>query len=229
MTMLRKLLAPASLTLCALAAMPAHAQVEGRLATVDTTRTIIATTAFQTAYQQVETTYADQIATGRTKSQESQTLLAKFDKNSDTQLDEAEQAAMRKSPDFTKLQTLEQEILGLKNQIDGARIYVLEQIIQQYGSALQDVTTAEKIKIVLEPSGVLFSTPETDISQKVVNALNARVPAVGVVPPVGWQKSLQGEQIYKQVQQFLLYAAQIGQQQQQQQEQQGNTAAPVGR
>jgi len=226
--MLRKLLAPASLSLCALAAMPAHAQVDGRLATVDTTRAIIATTAFQTAYQQVETTYAEQIALGRTKSQESQTLLIKFDKNGDKQLDETEQAAMKKSSDFAKLQSLEQEILGLSKQIDGARIYAIEQIAVQYGSALQDVTTAEQIKIVIDPGTVLFSVPETDITLKVVTALNARVPAVGVVPPAGWQPSREGAQLNKDIQQFLTIASQIAQQRQGQ-EQQGNTAAPAGR
>lgn len=228
MTMLRNLLAPAGLALCALAALPAQAQIDGRMATVDTTRAIIRTTAFQTAYQQVETTYAEQIALGRTKLQESQTLLAKFDKNGDTQLDEAEQATMKKSPDFAKLQTIDQEIIGIRKQIDSARIYAIEQIIQQYPSALQDVTTADQIKIVVDPSTVLFSVEEADITLKVVNALNARVPAVGVVPPVGWQKSQEGDQVYKQVQQFLAIAAQYAQQQQPQAPQ-GDPAAPAGR
>jgi Skp family chaperone for outer membrane proteins len=228
MTRLAKLLAPVGLVLAATVALPAQAQVDGRMASVDVTRTIIGTTAFQTSYEQVNTTYAQQNELRRTKAQERQTMLAKFDKNGDKQVDETEQAAMQKSADFPKLQALEQEIQGLSNQIDGARVFAIEQIIVQYGSALQDVTTAEQIKIVLDPGTVLFAVPEVDITPKVTAALNARVPAVGVVPPAGWQPSREGVQIYQEIQQRLAMAAQI-QQQQAAAAQQGNTAAPVGR
>ena len=228
MTRLAKLLAPVGLVLAATAALPVHAQVEGRMATVDVSRTIIGTTAFQAAYEQVNTTYSQQNELRRTKAQERQTMLAKFDKNGDKQVDDAEQAAMQKSPDFAKLQTIEQEIQALNNQIDGARVYAVEQIILQYSSALQDVTTQEQIKIVIDPGSLLFAPPEADITQKVTTALNARVPAVGVVPPSGWQPSREGVQIYQEIQQRLTIAAQL-QQQQAAQQQQGNTAAPVGR
>jgi Skp family chaperone for outer membrane proteins len=228
MTRLAKLLAPAGLVLAATAALPAQAQVDGRMASVDVTRTIIGTTAFQTSYEQVNTTYAQQNELRRTKAQERQTMLAKFDKNGDKQVDETEQAAMQKSADLPKLQALEQEIQGLSNQIDGARVFAIEQIIMQYGSALQDVTTAEQIKVVLDPGTVLFAVPEMDITPKVTAALNARVPAVGVVPPAGWQPSREGVQVYQEIQQRLAMAAQM-QQQQAAPAPQGDTAAPVGR
>lgn len=228
MTRLAKLIAPVGLVLAATAALPAHAQVDGRMATVDVSRTIIGSTAFQAAYEQVNTTYASQNELRRTKAQERQTMLTKFDKNGDKQVDDTEQAAMQKSPDFAKLQTLEQEIQGLNNQIDGARVYAVEQIIMQYSSALQDVTTQEQIKLVIDPNSLLYAPPEADITQKVTAALNARVPAVGVVPPSGWQPSREGVQLYQEIQQRLAIAAQL-QQQQAAQGQQGNAAAPVGR
>jgi Skp family chaperone for outer membrane proteins len=229
MTRLAKLLAPVGLVLAATVALPAHAQVEGRIATVDVTRTIIGTTAFQTAYEQVTTTYASQNDLRRAKAQERQTMLAKFDKNKDNNIEGDEKVAMEKSPDYAKLQTLEQEIVGLSNQVDGARVYAVEQIIMQYASALQDVTTKQQIKIVIDPNSLLFTAPEADITQQVTAALNARVPAVGVVPPSGWQPSREGVQIYQDIQQRLALAAQLQQQQAAQQQQQGNTAAPVGR
>ncbi len=228
MTRLAKLLAPVGLVLAATATLPAYAQVEGRMATVDVSRTIIGTTAFQTSYEQVNTTYASQNELRRTKAQERQTMLAKFDKNGDKQVDDTEQAAMQKSPDFAKLQTLEQEIQGLNTQIDGARVYAIEQIITQYSSALQDVVTQQQIKLVIDPGTLLYAPPEADITQQVTAALNARVPAVGVVPPSGWQPSREGVQLYQEIQQRLAIAAQL-QQQQAAQQQQGNTAAPVGR
>jgi Skp family chaperone for outer membrane proteins len=229
MTRFSKLIAPAGLILAAAAALPASAQVQGNMATVDIPRTIIGTTAFQTAYEQVNTTYAQQNELRRAKAQERQTMLAKFDKNGDKQVDDAEQAAMQKSPDFPKLQTLEQEIAGLNNQIDGARVFAVEQIIMQYPSALQDVTTKDQIKFVIDPSTLLFAPPEADITAKVTAALNARVPAVGVVPPSGWQPSREGVQIYQEIQQRLIAATIAQQQQQAAAAQQGNPAAPAGR
>lgn len=230
MTRFAKLLAPVGLVLAATAALPAYAQVDGRMATVDITRTVIGTTAFQTAYEQVNTTYAPQNELRRTKAQERQATLQKFDKNGDKQVDDTEQQAMQKSSDFPKLQTLEQEITGLTNQIDGARVYAVEQIILQFGSALQDVTTQQQIKLVIDPNSLLFAPPEADITQQVITALNARVPAVGVVPPSGWQPSREGVQVFQEIQQRLAVAAQIAQQQQAQQAgQQADPAAPVGR
>jgi len=224
MTKLTKLLAPASLALTALIAMPAQAQVEGRIATVDIARTVIGTTAFQTSYEQVTQTYAQQNELRRTKAQERQTLLSTFDKNGDKQVDDAELAAKQNTPDFTKLQTLEQEITALGNQIDGARVYAIEQILVQYGPALQEVTTAQQIKLVLDPGSLLFAVPEADITQQVTTALNAKVPSVGVVPPAGWQPSREGVQIYQDIQQRLVAAQRL-----QQAQQQPTPTAPVGR
>lgn len=228
MTRFAKLLAPAGLILAATAALPAHAQVEGRIATVDITRTIIGTTAFQTAYEQVNTTYATQNELRRTKAQERQAMLAKFDKNGDKQVDETEQAAMQKSPDFAKLQTIDQEIQALNNQIDGARVFAIEQIINQFSPALQEVVTKQQIKAVIDPASLLFAQPEADVTAQVTTSLNTKVPAVSVVPPAGWQPSREGVQVYQEIQQRLAMAAQIAQQQQAAQGQQG-AAAPAGR
>jgi len=226
MTTLAKLLAPAGLALAILGALPANAQVEGRMATVDISRTIIGTTAFQTAYEQVNTTYAQQNDLRRARAQERQTLLATFDTNGDKQVNDAELAAKQNSPDFAKLQTLEQEIQALNNQIDGARVFAIEQIIVQYPAALQEVVTKQQIKLVIDPGSLLYAPPEADITQGVTAALNAKVPAVGVVPPAGWQPSREGVQIYQDIQQRLAIAAQM---QQQQAAQQGAAPAPVGR
>jgi Skp family chaperone for outer membrane proteins len=227
MTILAKLIAPAGLALAALAALPAHAQVEGRMATVDVSRTIIGTTAFQTAYEQVNQTYSQQNDLRRAKAQERQTLLQTFDTNGDKQVDDAELAAKQNSPDFTKLQTLEQEIQALNNQIDGARIYAVEQIIVQYSAALQEVATRQQVKMIIDPGSLLFAEPGADITDQVSTALNTKVPSVGIVPPSGWQPSREGVQLYQEIQQRLITAQLI--QQRQQQQQQGNPQAPAGR
>lgn len=230
MTIFSKLIAPAAVALCAVAAMPAQAQVEGKIATVDISRAVLGTTAFQTAYEQVNTTYAQQNELRRTKAQERQTLLQSFDTNGDKQVDDAELAAKQNSPQFTQLQTLEQEIQALTNQIDAARVYAVEQVITQYGAALQEVVTRQQIKLVIDPATVMFTVPEADITQQITTALNAKVPSVGIVPPQGWQPARESVQLYQEIQQRLL-AAQVMQQRQQQaqQQQQGNPQAPAGR
>jgi hypothetical protein len=77
MTIFSKLIAPAAVALCAVAAVPAQAQVEGRIATVDISRAVLGTTAFQTAYEQVNQTYSQQNELRRTKAQERQTRCAR--------------------------------------------------------------------------------------------------------------------------------------------------------
>ena len=226
MTILSKLIAPAAVALCAVAAVPAQAQVEGRIATVDISRAVLGTTAFQTAYEQVNQTYAQQNELRRTKAQERQTLLQSFDTNGDKQVDDAELAAKQNSPQFTQLQTLEQEIQALTNQIDAARVYAVEQVITQYAAALQDVTTKQQIKLVVDPATVMFAVPEADITQQITTALNAKVPSVGIVPPQGWQPARESVQLFQEIQQRLLTAQLI---QQRQQQQQGNPQAPAGR
>ena len=99
----------------------------------------------------------------------------------------------------------------------------------QYATALKDVTDAEQIKLVIDPGSLLYAPPEADITQKVTTALNARVPAVGVVPPAGWQPSREGVQIFQEIQQRLALAAQFQAQQQAAGAQQGNPQAPAGR
>lgn len=229
MTRLAKLLAPAGFVLAAAAALPAAAQVQGNIASVDIPGTVIGASAFQGAYKQIETSYAQQIELIRTRAQERQTLLAKYDKNADKKVDDAELAVLKKSPDAAKLESLEQEIQGLSNQIDAGRVYAIEQILVQASSALSDVVKAKQIKVVLEPGSLLYAPPEIDVTKDLVAALNTRLPSVGVVPPQGWQPSQEGVQIFQQINQRLQMAQLMQQQQQAQAAQQGNTAAPAGR
>ncbi len=231
MKLLVKSLAAASLAACAISAVPATAQVQGRVATLDISRAIIGTSALQTAYNQVSTTYSAQIETRRTKSQERQTLLQGFDTNSDNEVNDAELQAAQSSPQFAQLQTLEQEIAQLTNQIDAGRIFAIEQIFAQYPAALQEVVTQQQIQMVMAPASVLYAPQEADITQQVTTSLNTKVPQVGIVPPAGWQPTRQGVQLFQEIQQTLV-AAQVLQQRQQaaqQQQQQGNQQTPQGR
>lgn len=230
MKLMTKILAPAGLALAAVAVTaPATAQVQGRIATADISRAILGTTALQTAYQQVSTTYAAQIETRRTKQQELSTLLQPFDTNSNGQVDESELPAVQSSPNLTQIQTLEGEIGAINNQVNNARIYAVEQVLAQYPAALQEIAEAQQIGVVLQPEAIQFAGEGADITPQVTTSLNAKVPTVGIVPPNGYRPSRNGAQVFQQIQQTLLTAQLIQQQQAQQEQQQGAAAAPEGR
>jgi Skp family chaperone for outer membrane proteins len=207
MKLFTKTLAAASLAGAAIAATPAAAQVNGNIGVVDVSRTVVASNALSTGFQQIGTTYASQITQIQQKQQQAQALIKQLDTNNDGNLDAAEQQAAQSAPQAQQIATLEREIGQLSNQIDLARIYAVEQILQQYGAALQTVTTADNIQVVLSPDSVTWSNPAANINQKVVTALNARVPSVQITPPQGYQPSQQAVAVFQQVQQIYMIAS----------------------
>lgn len=231
MKALTKIFAPAGLALAAIAVTaPATAQVQGNVATANVTNAILGTTALQTAYQQVNTTYAAQITTRQTKQQELSTLLQPFDTNRNGQLEETEVPALQGSPNFTQISTLEAEVAAINQQVNNARIFAVEQILRQYPIALQEIATAQQIQIVFQPDAIQYAGAGVDITPQIVTSLNAKVPSVQIVPPANYRPSRQGAQIFQEIQQTLI-SAQIRQQQAaaQQQPAQGNAQAPQGR
>jgi len=224
-----KTLGAASLAASALiAANPASAQVEGRMATADISRAILGTTALQTAYNQIGTTYAAQIEQRTTKQQQLAQLLQPFDSNGDGQLAESELAGVQQSPSFSQIQTLEQEVAQLNNQVNAARVYAVEQILAQYGAALTEVAQAQSIVVVFQPDTIQYATQAADITGAVTTSLNAKVPSVQIVPPANYRPNQNAAQIFQDIQQTLL-RAQIIQQQQAAQQGQQPAAAPAGR
>lgn len=223
-----KMLAPAGLALAALAAAtPAAAQVQGKIATADVSRAVIGTTALQTAYSSVNTTYSQQLEMRRTKQEQLSNLLKPFDSNGNGNLDEAELPAVQKSPNFAQIQTLEAEIASINVQVNNARIFAVEQILGQYPAALQEVAAKQQIAVVLQPEAIQWAGEAADITPQITTALNTKVPNVGIVPPAEYRPSQQGAQIFQEIQQYLI-VAQLRQQQQAAQ-QQGNQQAPQGR
>lgn len=229
MKLFNKMLAPAGLALCALAAAaPATAQVDGRLATADIGRAIIGTNALRIAYEQVGTTYAAQIEQRQTKQQQLTTLLQPFDANGDGQLDDSELPALQNSPNVQQIQTLEQEVGALNQQVNAARIYAVEQILAKYPEALTEVTTQQQIVMVMQPDTLQFAAQGADITPLIVNSLNAKVPSVAIVPPADWRPTRNAAQLFQEIQQTLITAQLIQQQQAAQQGQQPQQA-PAGR
>lgn len=227
MKLITKMLASGAMALAAVAATaPANAQVQGRVATADVSRAIIGTTALQTAYNQIGTTYQAQIEQRQTKQQQLTQLLQPFDSNSNGQLDDAELPAVQNAANFQQIQTLEQEVAAITNQVNAARIYAVEQILAQYPAALTEVTTQQQIVMVLQPDTLQFAAEGADISGLITTSLNAKVPSVQIVPPADWRPNRNSAAIFQEIQQTLI-TAQMMQQQQQQGQQPAQT--PQGR
>ena len=229
MKTLVKTLAAATLAMGALSAPTATAQVSGNIAVVSGAEVVLKTTALQTAYQQIGTNFAPQRTSIQQKSQTRQTLLQQLDTNSDGNLDQTEQEAAKNTPQIQQIATLEQEINNLNAQIEIARIYAIEQILVQYGPALQTVVQQNQIQMVMPLEQVTFAQPAANISDKVVTVLNGLVPTASITPPTDWRPARQSMAMYEQVQTLLAAAQAQAAAAAQQQQATTQQPAPSGR
>ena len=215
------LLSLTALALSAGMAVPAAAQVNG-IGVTEPAIAIAGSKALQTAYQQIGTTYQAQRTQLEQLQQQRDTLVRQFDSNGDGQLSDAEQqAAQSNATAVQQLQTLDQTINQTQAPIQLARVYVIEQIAMQYGNAVQQVVTANNVSLIVTPASVVYAADAVDVTDEIVARLNTLVPTVSTSVPAGWQPQRQSVQLYQEVQQMLLTAAQ------QQQAQQAAPAAPA--
>lgn len=228
MNIVTKFLTGASLAVASFATIPATAQVSGNIGVISAPGVVASTNAFRTAYQQVGTTYQSQATQIQQKNQQAQTLLQQLDTNNDGNLDEAEQRAAQNAPQLQQIQTLENEVAQLSNQIDSARVYAIEQILRQYGTAIQEVQQQNNLQVIFDRDAVVIAQPAASIDEKVVAALNTRVPSVQITPPQGWQPSQQAVNMYQQITQILV-VANARRQAEQQGQAQPAPAQPSGR
>jgi Skp family chaperone for outer membrane proteins len=229
--MLKKSLLTVAATLAPLAlmtAMPAAAQIS-KIATADPAVAIAGTTAFGTAYSQINTQYQAFTAQMQEKDTRVQTLTKTLDTNGDNQLDDAEQQAAVKNKKSTvdQIQALQQEIANLNAPRLKAERYVIEQIALQYAAAQSKVVTEKKIEALLAPDVFVVAAPAADITPAITAALNTAVPSVAVTPAESWQPQRQTVQLHQQIQQLIVASAIRQRQQQQQAGQQPASAAPT--
>jgi Skp family chaperone for outer membrane proteins len=197
-----------ALALTAALAVPAAAQVNG-IGVTDPAVAIASAQALGTAYQQIGTTYAAQRTQLEQLQGQRDALVRQFDTNGDGQLSDAEQqAAQSNTSAVQQLQTLDQTIQQTQAPIQLARIYAIEQIALQYGTAVQNVVTANNVSMILTPASVVFATDAVDITDEIVAQLNTLVPAVSTSVPAGWQPQRQSVTLFQEVQQMLMNAAQ---------------------
>ena len=195
-------------------AAPAAAQVSG-IATVDLPRAVVQSQAFQTGYQQIGTQYQAQRTTIDQRNQQRQQLVQTFDTNGDGQLDQTEAAATQDANNATvrQIQAIDQELATLQQPINRARVYVVQQVAQQYSAALQQVVSDRNIQFVMAPESLIYAADAADVTALVTTQLNSRVPTAQIVPPADWQPSEAAVGLFQQVQQLLVLSAMAQQQQ----------------
>lgn len=180
----------------AVTALPAQAQVNG-VATADPNKAIADSNAWKAAEQQLQTTYATQLAQARTRSQALQAELAPLAQAFDAarRAPNPNEAALR-----TQLQQLQQreqaanaELSTILAPYQRARAYVVEQIQAQLEAAANAAVTRKQVRILLRPEALALPAPTADITADITTELNRLVPTVNTTPPANWQPGGQGQ------------------------------------
>jgi Skp family chaperone for outer membrane proteins len=214
---MKRLLSISALALGAAAiAVPASAQVSG-IGVAEPAIVVAGSQALSGAYAQIGTTYQAQRTQLDQLDQQRLTLIKKFDTNNDGKIDQAEQKAAQAENNATRkqLETLDTQINQVQAPINLAAAYAVSQIAQQLGAAVQQVVSQGNVQLILPSSEVLYAADAANLNQKVTTALNSRLPQVSISPPAGWQPDQATIQLFQDVQQVRLAAAQAQAQQQQ--------------
>jgi Skp family chaperone for outer membrane proteins len=186
-TFSKTLLAASALALSPLAlSAPASAQV----AYSDPQAVLAQSQAWKTAQSQIQTTYKAQIDAFESRSKVLQAEL-----NAMAVRFEADQKANPNNPSLPgqakaiqdKQAAAQQELGRLSDGFERARAYALEQIDTKLDQAFTQAMTKKRIQLVIQRQAVLKPAPGTDLTPDILAELNALIPAVGIVPPAGWQ------------------------------------------
>ena len=222
-------LAIAGAATASIAATPVSAQVNG-MATASPEAVIVRAAARVAGYKQIEQTYATHIQQIRTVRQEANTLQQSLDTNRDGNLTEQEVQA---NPGVVQqLQQKEQQVAQISQPIVMAQYYVIEQIINDYQNAQNQVLQQKRIQVLIAPDAIQYAPDNFNVTNDILAALDKRLPTVTTTPPAGWQPRPETAQTHQAIQQILMAAAQqqaMRQQQQQGQQPQQPAQTPQGR
>lgn len=194
MTVFQKSLAAAGLALTALSpivAAPAAAQVVKGIGVVSLPAVVANSNAYKTAETQRPVTYKPQIdqAEARRAALSSQLtpLVDKF--NKDRQANPNNPALAQQAATIQQLQQAgQQELQQLVAPIALSQAYVTEQIEEKLDAAVQNAAKKKNIQLIIDPTqgSVLYADAAYNITQDVLNELNALLPSAQLVPPQGW-------------------------------------------
>jgi len=158
---------------------------------------LVSSTAFQTAEQQRPVTYKATIDAAQAREQQIQAQLKPLaDKfNADRAAPKPNTAALQQQ--FNQIQQLrqagDQELQEMLQPLELSRQYVIEQIEDKLGTAVDQAMAKRGVSIVLRRDSVIKANGAYDLNQAVLAELNTLIPAAQLVPPQGWMPRAERE------------------------------------
>lgn len=176
---------------------PAAAQVVPGIGIANPDAIVAASSAFQNAETQRQTTYKAQIDQAEARraaiAAQLEPLYTKLE--ADSQAASPNRQALQQQA--AQIQQIEQsgqaEINRLLQPVAMSRAYVVEQISDQLNAAMDAAKARRNITLVLSPNGVISADQAYNLNQDVVNELNRLIPNAQLVPPQGWMPRAQRE------------------------------------
>lgn len=173
---------------------------------------VLASAAFQEAEKQRPVTYKATIdAAQKRKTQiedQLKPLYAKLD--TDAKNPKADRNALQQQAIQIRQiqQSGEQELQKLLAPVEQSRQYVIEQIEDKLGTAMDQAMTKRGVTMVVRRDTVLRYDPAYDLNQAVLTELNTLLPTAQLVPPKDWMPRAEREAAAAQAQQEAAAGAQ---------------------
>jgi Skp family chaperone for outer membrane proteins len=178
------------LSAASIAVTPAAAQVVKGIGVVNYEAVIANSNAFKTSQQQRETTYKAQFDAAKAKKAQVEAQLKPMvDKfNADSRAASPNVPALQQQA--ATIQQIEQngqrDIQNIMQPVALSGAYVEEQINDKIDAAIKAAASKSKVGLILTPDSVLHADESYNLTQQVLNELNALLPSAQLVPPQGW-------------------------------------------
>jgi Skp family chaperone for outer membrane proteins len=170
---------------------PAAAQVVKGIGVVNLPAAVANSNAFKVAEQQRPVTYKTQIDQAEARraaiSAQLQPLVEKF--NKDRAANANNPALQQQAAAIQQINNSgQQELQQLIGPVQLSRAYVTEQIEEKLDGAVQAAAKKKGVQLILDPTqgAVVYADAAYNMTQDVINELNAILPNAQLVPPQGW-------------------------------------------
>ncbi len=194
MNIIKKLMCASTLALAgaSIATAPGtFAQSRLATATADVQSALLQSSAYRTAQQQINTSYAADLQQMKTRATaldaEIKPLVDAY--NAAVKQPGATSASVRPQAEALqkKRAAAQQELSRMRQRVSLAEAYAIEQIELKMGDAVRAAMKARKVDLLVSPEAVFAREPYVDITSAVATELNRLVPSVQAIPPAGYQ------------------------------------------
>ncbi|SIO05945.1 chaperone for outer membrane proteins, Skp family [Parasphingorhabdus marina DSM 22363] len=195
-------LAIAAVSVPAIVTAPAAAQSRTSIGMANFESAIVKSNAYQTAVNQMKTTYKSDIDATNARATALQAEIKPLVDAYNAAVQQPGATPQSVQPQAQALQAKrnsgQQELARLQQRVTLATAYVEEQVGKQLTAAIQAAMKAKNVDLVLSPQAVVAREPYVDITDDIVAELNKLVPSASITPPAGWQPGQQNQQAQQQ-------------------------------